>query len=57
MAGMVAGLAVSLSIGLLAPFLFGTTGVAWTWNVAVGAVTTVVVGWTSSQLPRRSVNQ
>jgi SSS family transporter len=57
MAGMVAGLAVSLSIGLLAPFLFGTTGVAWTWNVAVGAVTTVVVGWTSSQLPRRTVNQ
>ena len=54
MTGMVAGLSVSLSIGLLAPFLFGTTGVAWTWNVAVGAVTTVAVGWIVSQRPRLS---
>jgi solute:Na+ symporter, SSS family len=44
MTGMIAGLAVSLSVGRLAPVLFGRPGVAWTWNVAIGAVVTVVVG-------------
>ena len=33
-----------------APFLFGVPGVAWTWNVAVGAVVTVVVGEIVSRL-------
>lgn len=56
--GMAVGLVVSLGAGLLAPFLFGVeSGVAWTWNVAVGAVVTVVVGEIGSRLvgarPRR----
>ena len=42
--GMVVGLAVSLLVGMLAPVLFGVPGVAWTWNVAVGATVTVIVG-------------
>jgi len=50
MTGMIAGLAVSLSVGRLAPLLLGHPGVAWTWNVAVGAVVTVVVGWLVSQV-------
>ena len=44
MVGMIAGLTVSLSVGMLAPYLLHTEGVAWTWNVAVGATTTFVVG-------------
>jgi SSS family transporter len=44
MTGMITGLAVSLSVGRLAPVVFGRPGVAWTWNVAIGAVVTVVVG-------------
>ena len=48
MAGMITGLAGSLAVGRLAPFVFGVPGVAWTWNVAVGAVITFVVGWTLS---------
>jgi SSS family transporter len=43
--GMVAGLVVSLGVGRLAPLLFGVAGVAWTWNVAVGATVTFAVGW------------
>jgi SSS family transporter len=42
--GMVAGLVVNLAVGPLAPYLFAWSGLAWTWNVAVGAVVTVVVG-------------
>src|SRR5215510_13448944 len=43
--GMFAGLAVSLAAGsLVGPRLFGWPGVAWTWNVATGAVVTVLVG-------------
>jgi hypothetical protein len=53
MLGMLAGLVASLSLGELAPFLFGRPGVAWTWNVAVGAVVTVVVGWAASLAARR----
>jgi SSS family transporter len=49
--GMVAGLLGSLSAGLLAPRLFGLPGVAWTWNVAVGAVITVSVGLLASRRP------
>lgn len=48
--GMGVGLVVSLSAGLLAPLLFGVPGVAWTWNVAVGAIVTVVVGEVTSRL-------
>jgi SSS family transporter len=44
LAGMLAGLAVSLSVGKLAPLVFGLPGVAWTWNVAVGASVTFAVG-------------
>jgi len=50
MTGMIAGLAVSLGVGRLAPLLLGRPGVAWTWNVAVGAVVTVGVGWLVSKV-------
>jgi SSS family solute:Na+ symporter len=49
MTGMMAGLAVSLSVGRLAPYVLGRPGVAWTWNVAVGALVTVTVGWAVSR--------
>ena len=49
MAGMVAGLVVSLAAGRLAPVVFGLPGVAWTWNVAVGALVTVAVGLLASR--------
>lgn len=48
--GMVIGLAVSLLTGMLAQPLFGVPGVAWTWNVAVGASVTVIVGAIASRL-------
>lgn len=52
--GMIVGLVVSLMVGMLAPFLFGVPGVAWTWNVAVGATVTVIVGQLASAvLPAR----
>ncbi len=50
MTGMIAGLAVSLSVGRLAPIVFGRPGVAWTWNVAIGALVTVAVGLLVSRL-------
>jgi SSS family solute:Na+ symporter len=52
MLGMVTGLVVSLSVGLFAPQVFGVPGVAWTWNVAVGAIVTFTVGWLLSQVLR-----
>ena len=52
MIGMIVGLATSLSVGKLAPFLLGRPGVAWTWNVAIGAVVTFAVGWLASRLTR-----
>ena len=52
MAGMITGLVCSLAVGRLAPFVFGVPGVAWTWNVAVGAVITFTVGWLVSQALR-----
>jgi SSS family transporter len=52
--GMVSGLAVSLAVGRLAPYVLGLPGVAWTWNVAVGASVTVAVGsLLSLAAPRR----
>ena len=48
MAGMVTGLLGSLAVGQFAPTVFDTPGVAWTWNVAIGATITFVVGWTVS---------
>ena len=56
MIGMTCGLLASLAVGdLVSPRLFGVPGVAWTWNVCVGAVVTVTVGWTVSRLwPTRS---
>ncbi len=51
MTGMIAGLAVSLSVGALAaPRYFGWPGVAWTWNVAIGSLVTVAVGLVVSRL-------
>src|SRR5262249_23424002 len=50
MVGMIAGLAISLLVGMLAPYVFGVEGVAWTWNVAVGAVATFGVGMAVSAL-------
>jgi Na+/proline symporter len=47
--GMAAGLAVSLSVGRLAPVVFHRPGMAWTWNVAVGAVVTAAVGFLVSR--------
>lgn len=47
--GMVVGLLVSLSVGRLAPFVFGWAGVAWTWNVLVGASVTFVTGLAASR--------
>jgi SSS family transporter len=55
LAGMVAGLAVSLGVGRFAPQVLGIEGVAWTWNVAVGATVTFGVGWLTSRFrPARS---
>jgi SSS family transporter len=51
LAGMLAGLALSLAAGPAAPWLFGGGGVAWTWNVAVGAAVTFATGLLVS--PRR----
>ncbi len=50
MVGMVSGLAVSLVCGTLAPYVLHTDGVAWTWNVAIGAIGTCVVGMAVSML-------
>jgi SSS family transporter len=48
MIGMIGGLAVSLAVGTLprtlAPAYAAWPGVAWTWNVAVGAILTFVIG-------------
>ncbi len=52
LAGMAGGLVLSLSVGVLAPALFGHPGVAWTWNVATGAATTFVVGLMASRALR-----
>jgi SSS family transporter len=49
-----AGTLVGMSCGLLASLLLlRLGGLGWTWNVAVGAVTTFVVGWAASGLGRR----
>jgi solute:Na+ symporter, SSS family len=44
MVGMISGLAISLVVGMLAPYVLHFDGVAWTWNVAVGAIATFVIG-------------
>jgi Na+/proline symporter len=49
LAGMLAGLLVSLGFGTLAPLVFGVPGVAWTWNVAVGASVTFLVALPASR--------
>jgi Na+/proline symporter len=53
MVGMVTGLVASLAVGQLAPTLFGVPGVAWTWNVAVGATITFAVGYAVSLMTTR----
>jgi SSS family transporter len=52
LSGMGAGLVLSLCLGVLSPTLFGRPGVAWTWNVATGAITTFVVGILASRALR-----
>lgn len=49
LAGMIAGLALSLATGRLAPSILGVPGIAWTWNVLVGAIATFAVGWAASR--------
>jgi len=49
LAGMAAGLVVSLGCGRLAPLVLGVPGVAWTWNVAIGASVTFVFGLLASR--------
>jgi len=49
LAGMLAGLVVSLGCGKLAPLVLGVPGVAWTWNVAIGATATFVFGLLASR--------
>jgi hypothetical protein len=40
---------------MLAPYLLHTQGVAWTWNVAIGAIATFVVGMILSTVrPRQA---
>ena len=56
MIGMIAGLATSLTVGMLAPYVLHTPGVAWTWNVAVGATTTFLVGLALSGLWPRTTS-
>lgn len=53
--GMLLGLAVSLGVGRFAPVVLGMPGVAWTWNVAVGAIVTCAVGWLASRPGPREV--
>jgi solute:Na+ symporter, SSS family len=57
MTGMIAGLAVSLAVGMFAPYLFHVEGVAWTWNVAVGATATCAVAWTLTAIRPRLAEQ
>ena len=52
MAGMIAGLVACLAAGRMAPTLFGWPGIAWTWNVAVGATLTFVIGLAVSRALR-----
>ncbi len=54
MLGMLAGLFASLFAAKLAPALLGWPAVAWTWNVAIGTVATLLVGAATSRvLPER----
>jgi SSS family transporter len=48
--GMLGGLGVSLGLGALRPYLFGAPAVAWTWNVAIGALATLVLALAASRL-------
>jgi len=50
MIGMIAGLVTSLTLGMLAPYVLHAQGVAWTWNVAIGATATFAVGMTLSAI-------
>lgn len=46
--GTLVGMAAGLASSLVA---LGVFGVAWTWNVAIGAVVTFAVGWVSARRP------
>ena len=57
MAGMLSGLIVTMLLGRAMPGL-GWPGLAWTWNVAVGASVTVLVGLAVSRMTAKpSVQQ
>jgi Na+/proline symporter len=46
------GTLIGMAVGLIAGLALGRwAGVAWTWNVAVGACVTFVAGWASSRRP------
>lgn len=45
LAGMLIGLITSLSVGQFAPQIIGIPGVAWTWNVFIGATVTFAAGF------------
>jgi SSS family transporter len=47
--GMALGLGLALAVGPLAPLLLGRPSVAWTWNVATGALATLLVGQLASR--------
>jgi len=54
-AGMAFGLGLTLLTGdLVAPRLFHWPGVAWTWNVAIGAAATFAAGLLFSRTGARS---
>ena len=45
-----AGTLVGMAAGLATPYLIGVmTPLAWTWNVAVGSVTTFWIDWIGSR--------
>jgi Na+/proline symporter len=53
MTGMLVGLVLTVLLGRPIASL-GWPGMAWTWNVAVGGVVTVGVGWLASRVTARS---
>lgn len=53
MTGMLVGLVVTVLLGRPIAAI-GWPGMAWTWNVAIGGVVTVGVGWLASRVTTRS---
>lgn len=57
LSGMLIGLLTSLAVGQFAPSILGIPGVAWTWNVFVGATTTIATGYVASLVFERSTSR